>query len=1027
MRSLVLTLFLLSGACGLIYQVVWSRILTQVFGSTALAVGTVLAAFMSGLALGSYGLGRTADGARNPLRLYAWYEIGVGLSCLASLLLLDRTAALYVRLHAALGASEILVAGARFLIAFLLVLLPTVLMGATLPVLARFVITRTSTVGSSLSSLYAVNTAGAVGGALLAGFVLIARLGIHRSIHLAVAGNVGIGLVALAASRRAGGPAPPAGAAAERPAGADPAAGPGRAGYRLLLWGFGLSGFASFAYEVLWTRALAHLLGSSTYAFTTMLTAFLSGIALGGYLARFLAGRGTDGFRWFGWLQVGIGASAAAALPVLFAAVESPAWKEFLRRTAGGAGMLLLSRFGAALAILLVPATMIGATFPLVGSIFVRDLRLTGAEVGRVYAVNTAGNVLGALAPGLLLLPVLGIQKGVILMACLNASVGAWVLLARSRRPAWLRLAAPAALAAAAALLPGAPIRFQFPSEHQTPAHRVLYYREGVSGTTKVFEDRDTGGKQMSIDGIVIGGTEFTDYKQQVLAHLPKLLLPQARSELSIGLGSGVLIGESLRHPGLERAVCVEIEPAVVEAAAHFAAENHGVLDDPRARIVVDDVANFLRTTPERYDIISADEKTADNYASNAFSYSRDYYALLREHLTGRGLVIQWVPNQLPSSQYRMVLRTFAASFPEVSLFYFPPAGKGGPVNTFLVGSIRPLAIDPAAMNEALEAARFEGWRPYGIDSAEAVLAHYVAGGGPIREATAAALENSLEHPRYEFYSPREYAVPSNRRVLGNHEFLLALRRAHGPAEIAARLPDGGRLREAAGAEEVFLDGLRLQLEGTPHREVAARLARAVDRAPWNRNLRSQALSYLWSAAGVRYLAGEYREALQIMGQAVEDCPEVGEVRYYHGLALLRTGAAEAGLEEMRRAIALDARLLPPRRALVSSLLDSAAIDEAAEQLAAILAIDPEDLFALVRYATLLAEQRGEHEEARAWLARAARLSPEDPSVIDAGAWLAYLRGDREAARRIVAAGGRYYEGTPLYERRRSRILQPGP
>ena len=202
MRWIVFILFLLSGACGLIYEVAWSRVMTEIIGSTVIAVGTVLAAFMSGLALGSYLIGRRGDDSSNPLRLYAFLEFGIGLSALIAQLLMDRTGSLYVWLHQAVGDHAPVIAVIRFAIAFALLLPPTVLMGATLPVLSRFVITRLSSVGSSLGTLYAINTLGAVAGSLAAGFYLIGTLGIHRTVFLAVVGNIAIGLIAWWVSRR---------------------------------------------------------------------------------------------------------------------------------------------------------------------------------------------------------------------------------------------------------------------------------------------------------------------------------------------------------------------------------------------------------------------------------------------------------------------------------------------------------------------------------------------------------------------------------------------------------------------------------------------------------------------------------------------------------------------------------------------------------------------------------------------------------------------------------------------------------
>ena len=1029
MRTIVFILFLLSGACGLVYEVVWSRVMTQIFGSTVLAVGTVLAAFMSGLALGSYLLGKKADRSPSPLRFYAYLELGVGLTALASMALMDRADTLYLALYRVLGESDVLLATARLVIAFALVMVPTVLMGATLPVLSRFVITRLSVVGSGLSSLYAINTIGAVTGALAAGFFLIRAVGIHRSVYLAVACNLAIGLLAWLLARRH---APESRAASEPPTADASSQGPGAdsadAGRnRMLLWVFGLSGFASFAYEIFWTRALVHLMGNSTYAFTMMLTAFLSGIALGGFLIRFAVDRYALGLKTFAWLQILIGATSAAALPVLFRLVESTALRDTLTGWSDRAGLLILSHFAISLLVMLVPATMIGATFPLVGRIYVKDLRNTGADVGKIYAANTLGNVLGAMAPGFILLPLFGIQRGVVLMAALNVSIGLFVLLSRQERAAGFRHAIPPAFIGLAALLTQVTFGFQFPAEHQKAEDRILYYREGLVGTTKVFQQLDTGDKRMSIDGIVIGGTEFTDYKQQVLAHLPKLLLKDYSTELTVGLGSGILAGESLRHRNLERIVAVEIEPSVIEGAAEFTDENHGILNDPRARIVLDDVGNFLRTTSAKYDIISADEKTADKYASNGFSYARDYYTLLKKHLNPSGLVIQWIPNQLPPSQYRMVLRTFANAFPHTSLWYFPSVGKGAGMNTFVIGSLEEIEIDPDWMNRTLELDRdaFEGWRQYGLTTAESLLAHYVADGDAVRAATDGARENTLENPYYEFYSPREYAAPVGTRTLANHDFLAALHREEGLHDLAKRLSEGvsDRLAAAFHAEGRFLDGLRLQIQGRPYTDFGGHFDDAVGIAPWNDNLRCQVVSYLWNHAGVLYLDGAYPEALSYMRRAVEVYPVDGEIRYYHGLILLQTGQRGPGLAEIREAIALEPRLLSPRRLLASELLAVREHAEAAAQMETILAIEPEDLYTLVTYATYLAEHGSDPGRADALLEQASRLAPRDASVIDGRAWLAYLKGDRAEARSIVERGGPYYENEPLFEHRRQRIL----
>jgi len=671
MNSIIFILFFISGASALIYQVVWSRILTHIFGSTVLAVGIVLAAFMAGLALGSYVLGKRGDRSGNPLRLYAYYEFGIGLTALASLLLMDRILPFYLWVYNSLGHSSVILAVTRFLVAFLLVMIPTVLMGATLPILSRVVIRRMSTVGNMLSSLYSVNTTGAVAGSMLTGFYLIGHFGIHSTVYIAVISNLGVGFLAWYASgfsmyvtqrpdkppvRKTSSKRSFAGVKNDRD-------------YHLLLGAFALSGFTSFAYEIFYTRSLVFLIGNSTYAFTLMLTTFLSGIALGGYAIRFFADRAKNPMKVFAWLEILIGISAAAVLPLLFSIVYSDSVQAFLLKMSEEMGTLILSRVGISMLVMLVPATLIGATFPLVGRIYIKDLGKTGATVGKIYAVNTVGNVFGALIPGLAILPFMGIQKGVLVMASLNVCIGSFILLKRWGRLPKLHYSVPVIFICFVVILASLKLDFQFPSEVQTDAHTVLFYKEGLSATTKVFVNPENREKLISIDGIVIGGTGLTDMKQQILAHLPKLLLKKYNSELTIGLGSGILIGESARHVGLRKIVSVEIEPSVVEGAGYFKEENYNIINDPRMRVVIDDGANYIRTSSEKFDIISADEKSAMNYATNGFSYSTDYYTLLREHLTPEGLVIQWIPpDNLPPIQYMMVVKTFAGVFPHVSL-----------------------------------------------------------------------------------------------------------------------------------------------------------------------------------------------------------------------------------------------------------------------------------------------------------------------------------------------------------------------
>ncbi len=858
--ALILLLFFFSGALALVYQVVWARMMTQVFGSTALAVGTVLAAFMAGMALGSWTLGKLADRSPNGLRLYAWLELGIALSALLAHLALDRMVDVFPVVHGMLGGSPMLLALARFAAAFLLVMVPTVLMGATLPVLSRFLVTRSERIGAQLSTLYSINTLGAVTGVVLTGFVLIGRYGIHMPVFSAVIGNLLIGAVAWVASRhdtgtRLSAQATAASKPASVPRGDAVVAArenapdlPDAWALRVVLFGLGISGFTSFAYEIYWTRSLVFILGNSTYALTTMLSAFLTGIALGSYLVRFAIDRFRDRVAIFGWIQVLLGVLSALALPTLFAIGDPQSMSRTLLGISADPIPLVLSGFGVSFLVMLVPAALIGATFPLVGHLAVRKLSQTGASVGRVYAINTLGNVLGALLPGVFLLGWLGIQRGILSMAVLNVTLGIAILATRLLRPpaspAW-KAGIPILLLLCLLLMTQAPLKFQFPAKSERPDHQTLYYREGPLATTKVFSDPANGEKHMSVDGIIIGGTGNTEYKQLLLAHLPRLLTDNNTTELSIGLGSGILAGQSARHPDLQQITVVEIEPSVIEGAGWFARENRQILDDPRLQIVSDDVGNFLRTTSHRYQVISADEKTADEYASNGFSYSADYYQLLLDHLTPDGLVAQWVPATLPPRQYRMILNTFAQAFPYVQLWSFLPAGRLGPFNSILIGSRQPVAIDAEAIDRRFEQRReaLVSLEPYGLTSADALIPHFVADQSIIRDAVADAPLNTLDHPRYEFYQPWEYARDRVAKVIANQAFFLDLKRRQYPdflASVAMDSADPARLEQTFAAEFRFLEAFQRFLGGIPLDDTYRLFDEALAMAPWNDSLRAR-------------------------------------------------------------------------------------------------------------------------------------------------------------------------------------------
>jgi spermidine synthase len=1025
---MVLTLFFVSGACGLIYQVVWSRMLTLMFGRSVLAVGIVLAAFMAGLALGSYLLGKFSDKSRNPLRLYAIYEIGIGITALAASALMVNISPFYIQIYEVIGDFPIALSAARFILAFLVLIVPTILMGATLPILSRVMIKRLANVGHELGGLYAINTLGAVAGAMAAGFLLIRFLGLQGTVYLAVAGNLGVGFFALVLSQPGNAAADEARVEqAELPlAQAGSGSLPSRALAVLMLFVFGLSGLASFAYEIFWTRSLVFILGNTTYAFTLVLTAFLSGIALGGYLIRFVADRIRSRLTLFAVIQILIGVFSAASLPILFSVLKSVAIQSFVRDMSSQFGLLIVSESTVALVLMLLPATQIGATLPLAGRIFVADLRYTGTMVGRVYAVNALGNVVGALLPGLLILPLVGIQKGVLLMAALNICLGLLLLAAQWRKhAAWVvvPLAMLLFLAIGALKLP---VDFQFPSESQTKNDAVLFYEEGGMATTKVWVEANQGRKLISVDGINIGGTGSTDYKQQILAHLPKLLLESYRSELSIGLGSGILIGESGRHEQLKKLVCVEISPGVVKGAEFFTKENYAILDDSRSEVIIDDIGHYLQTSPEKFDIISADGKTTEKYTSNSYSYSQEYYELLKLHLTRNGMVIQWVPTALPADQYAMVLRTFLDVFPHANLWYFPPVGEFFVPNTFLIGSNETIDVDPVRLSQILASGSgsFRGIEKYGLKTAEDVLTHFVASEETLRQSISPGPINSFNRPYYEFYSPTDYALSWRQRALVNHQLLMSIRGPDFEKEVLGKLEGPARksLWSAYEAEGLFLKGYAAQLGNKPYTEVVKLLDLAVALAPRSEVLRNQAVAYFVEQFRFSFLGQDYDNALRFARSAAEKYPQSSVVHENYGMALLLTRQPQAAVVELLRTQELNPDRVLPLRALGIVYAAQGKIEKAMLQWRAALSVDPNDIMTLVAIGVQLAKQ-GSSQKGEVYLQRAYKLAPRNPAVINGYAHVMYLAGDIQSAGDIVLTGGRYYEGNPSFERMRAKIL----
>lgn len=1017
-RALLL-LFSLSGACGLIYQVVWSRIFTTLFGSTVYAVGTVLAAFMSGLALGSYVLGRWADRRSSPVALYSFVEISIGVSALISLLMLDNMGSLHAWLHSAFGGGSPLIIAGRFVAAFLAVLLPTTLMGATLPILSKALVDGHRQAGRKLGSLYAANTFGAVCGSIAAGFLLIRWIGIHPTVYATAGLNVTIGLAAWLLRG-----VPASGKQQAETHGLDDN-GSAVSAPSYLLPLFALSGFASFGYEILWSRSLVVIFGNSTYAFSTMLAALLAGISLGGYLVRLFIDRVRAPVRLFGWFQVGIGVSAGAAMPLLLGFLYSGSVQSFFEDTRGYWLATSVARFGAAFAVMLIPAILIGSTFPIIGRIYLKNLRHTGREIGKVYAVNTLGNIAGSILPAFVMVPLLGINRSIVLLALLNCCMGFFVMISAGKRLHFLRFAPLAGFAALTTVLAIVPFQYQFPSDTQSPRDRILYYEEGIMATTKVYAKPSSNEKHMSVDGIYIGGSGGTERKELLLAHLPKLLLEGYESELSVGLGSGILIGESALYDRIVAVDCVEISPTVIRGAAYFAEENHNVLANQKVRVIEDDIISYLKLSEKSFDIVSSDAKSRPRSRGNGLFFSKEYYSLLKDHLAPDGLVVQWVPIHMPNSVYTTVIKTFAEVFPHVSLWFFPE------VDSILVGSLNKQEIDTNFIDRILsdKAGPAQSLHEHRLGDAETLLANYVASDQILKESTRGSIPNSLEHPIVEFYSFADYAKSVNEMIVENLDYILKLRDTASDDSIAKQVPvaDKDGIERVRRAELLYTRGIREAFAlSEDYKNFEALFSRAISEAPWNDYIRHQVLQYYLVRTKRRLQAGDHRNAEIYAQRALDVDATSDEAHYLKGIISAEQGEVTGAIRSVKTAVALSPQNAATRTGYFYLLLQADRLREAVEQLSEIIAFDPENTFALKNLGLYYAEKESDYASAVRFFEHLHRINPGDPEAIGLLSWGYFQAGEPRKAKQIVQDSGRYYRKDSILKRQRKIILEGG-
>jgi len=772
-------LFFLSGATGLIYELLWVRVLYQSFGSTIQSVTTVVAAYMGGLGLGAWLFGRRVDRTPRPAVLYGRLEIAIGVFGILSPLVLGLAHRAYIGTAGALALGSAASVALRFGLAALVLLIPTTLMGGTLPVLTRALMGEDrGLLKPSLGRLYGLNTLGAMTGTAIAGFFLIEFVGVRASLWATAAMNLAIGAAAIRLGREQSLPdsGPEPGGQQIQPASRDHLR-------TLALVLLGVTAFASLLNEIAWTRVLIMIVGGSTYAFTLILLVFLLGIGLGSIIVARRSAPRIDTAASAALAQ-GITGVGAALLFVFFGFLPSYIIAVFQITDLSAASRLLL--MGVAVgAVVLIPAIGMGMTFPLLTDLTARSPKARGADVGAAYALNTIGSILGAVLTGFVLVVALGTQvtlrvglivngiaalalAGLAARGIAEASVedrrirvrvltagglGTLTLLAAAAAPGWSTRLIDLGPTIYARQPMDRAARQRF-LEHR--GVRQLAFREGPNATVSVWEGE--AGRSLRVNGKV-DASDRGDMDTQIMIGLaPVVARPGAASAFLIGQGTGVTTHVLATVPGMTRVKVVEIEPAVLQMDSLFQRVNDSVLSRPNVHAVVDDARSALQLDRERYDVIVS-EPSNPWVAGIATLYTPEFFRIAKARLADDGVFCQWIQlYQLPLPIVAGIVRSLREVFPHVHVWF------GGTADLVVLASPRPITYDRKWLAQLIG----PGGELYtlgrewlSLETQDQYFGRMLLGdSGVTRLVGRATFDHTDDRPRLEFVAARRFLDP---------------------------------------------------------------------------------------------------------------------------------------------------------------------------------------------------------------------------------------------------------------------------